>query len=367
MYSKEMIPLAKPVLYSIKAFDATKDHVFTFRWNGGSLKRCKIVIKDNVSGVTKCELSAETMRSQITMPANSVLNQKTPYNIVVTAVYVSSDGSEAEATSDPEIFYCFATPVFYVNMSNEQQVQNSSYTVDLTYSQTQSEELNEYRFILYGNDSTTVADDSGSLYNSQNRSYSLSNLEDNSRYYLRVTGETVNGMICDTGKIPFVVQYLYPISYTDIEIENRSLYGDIMLNSNYVSVDGTKSANGYFVDGNTKLNLTDNGAYCVFDSGYSIGFEKNFKSILDFSGVVASSVFYTMAAPDGTTIKVALNTSLFDGNDKPQTYLMLTERKGNLTRVIVSNYIEDYDISSTNLRMSLVRNGAYYSLKLIRL
>jgi hypothetical protein len=100
--------------------------------------------------------------------------------------------------------------------------------------------------------------------------YTIPNLIESNTYYLRATGETVNGMLLDTGYIQVLVNYTKPKGYSQVIAQNRYNSGDILVRSYIISIDGEsiKTAK-YIIDGNDMLiDLSETGAGVIYDKGY---------------------------------------------------------------------------------------------------
>lgn len=140
--------------------------------------------------------------------------------------------------------------------------------------------LNTYRFTLY-NASQIEISTSGTMYATNIQSsyqgdtvltplaYTFSGLADNTTYYLKIDGLTVNGTQVTTGMVQFVVRYSTPSSFAQLTAVNNCDKGYIRLESNVVLIDGTAFPEPIYID-NEKIALTRDGSYVLFDKGYNI-------------------------------------------------------------------------------------------------
>ena len=196
----------------------------------------------------------ETFQLKHIVAANSLSNGKT-YN---AEIYVIDSSEIMSPVSDKIIFKCFTNPTWsFSNLIPDQIIRNSSYQIQLTYSQTEGELLNSYQISLY-NSSQSLLHQSGILYNSDILSYSVSNLSDNRQYYVRATGKTVNGMDLDTSFIPISVNYLSPALYSLITLENQPIDGSIKISYNVQLVTGKSNTDDPTYIDSTKVDLKAN-------------------------------------------------------------------------------------------------------------
>jgi len=129
----------KPILYFLPSFDATKGTTIKFSWLGNQPLSNTIIIRDNNTNVIIYEKMLQTMRLEHTIPADSGLVNGTLYNITVKVMDARGVSSE---WSDVQLFYCYSTPIFKINIEPGQIVQAQTYGVDITYEQPEGELYN---------------------------------------------------------------------------------------------------------------------------------------------------------------------------------------------------------------------------------
>lgn len=323
----------KPILYSKNAFDASIETVFSFSWNGNQAFKNKIVIRDNSTNIVAYEAIQETFQLKHIVAANSLSNGKT-YN---AEVYVIDSSGTIGSASDKVIFKCFTSPVWsFSNLIPNQIIRNSSYQIQLIYSQIEGELLNSYQVSLY-NSSQSLLHQSGILYNSENLQYSVSNLSDNTQYYIRATGRTVNGMELDTGFIPVSVEYTTPALYSLVQLENLPRDGQIKISYNVQLVTGKCNIDEPVYIDDTKVDLTANGVYVKFDEGFLIQGDGIFQIVAqDFNDY---SVIYEWSN-DIDKLELKYMRGEFASQTVEKAYFILRAYNQLNNYVIYSNYID---------------------------
>ena len=217
--------MAKPSILRILPFDAEAEYIVQMNYTGNLPYSNKITIYDaatlEVIPNPTDEIDyvyTDTVQSHIfrhTIPAKTLVNGK---KYAIDCQMFDSNGTPS-AISDKVYFYCFKKPVFeFINLKDEGVVQNSIITLDIKYSQTNWEDLYNYRFHLY-NDTYTLLTQSDILYDIANPTYTFNGLENKTTYYARATGTTKNGIELDTGYIQFFTDFKNPNSYARLYTE----------------------------------------------------------------------------------------------------------------------------------------------------
>lgn len=266
----------KPILYKIKTFDATKDNVFKFVWDGNQSFGNICVIRDNTTNEVIYSQSQTTMRLEHNIFSSTLINGVW-YNVVIASIDVNGNVSDY---SDPIVFYCLSTPILtFTNIEPNTIIRNASYKVSLFYYQAENETLESYDINLYDN-SKNLLQTSGLVYSSNNLEYTLTSLEDNQTYYVHATCYTVNGISGETDYIPISVNYTQPDYYALLTLENIKDNGYIKLQSNIRAVECVVDGTPIFVDGdyidlsNNTLSINKDYAldndYIIKFSGYDL-------------------------------------------------------------------------------------------------
>lgn len=261
----------KPILYKINTFDATKDNVFKYIWEGNQSFGNICIIRNNVDNTVVYSQSETSMRLEHNLSANTLKNGVW-YNVVIASIDINGNIS---SYSDPMVFYCLSTPTLsFTNIEFNNVIRNASYKVSMSYSQIENETLESYEISLYDN-SKNLLQSSGVVYSSTNLEYTLTSLEDNQTYYVRGTCYTVHGMEGETEYVPISVNYTQPDYYALLTLENVKNNGYIKLQSNIRAVECVINGTPIFVNGeyiNLHNNiLSVNKDYSV-DSDYVIKF-----------------------------------------------------------------------------------------------
>ena len=257
--------LNKPQLYieSSYAFDAKYEREFKYLWPSGNNQSVAntLVIRDNETNTIVYNQKQQTLLLKHVLPANTLQNGKT-YNV---SIQVFDRENNASEFSDTLIFKCYTTPIISLNITPEQVIRSASYLFTINYSQIEGEELQYYSLELYDGNKQFLYN-TGAKYNIES-GITLTDLNDNTSYYIKAYSQTINHMEIETDLILFHVEYIKPELYSYMTVENRDLYGDIQLTSFLVSIEGSG------IDG--EATFIDN-KYVDTVNGTSIKFENNF-------------------------------------------------------------------------------------------
>ena len=259
--------LSKPQLYidASYAFDARYEREFKYLWPSGNNQSVAntLIIRDNETNTIVYNTKQETLLLKHVLPANTLQNGKI-YNVCIQVFDRDNNSSEF---SDTLIFKCYTTPTLSLNIINEQVIRSSSYLFIVSYNQIEGEELQYYSLELYDGNKQRLYN-TGAKYNIE-AGVTLSDFTDNTSYYIKAYGQTINHMEIETDFILFHVEYIKPELYSYMTVENRELYGDIQFTSFLVSIEG-KGVNGEptYIDGDYVDTI--NGTDIRFDDNFSI-------------------------------------------------------------------------------------------------
>ena len=318
-----------PVLLNKKPFDAEKECRLQFTYSGSQIFKYKLIIRENSSNteIESGDLTGEPvyeqevawMNTYVIVPANTLENGKS-YNF---QLIVYDKDQIPSSPSSPVVLKCLKTPVFkFANVptppASPMIVKNSYLDVEMIYEQENGELLNEYYVMLYAVNTTSLVYTSDIKY-ADNLTVRITELMDDTVYYVRAIGSTVNGMEMDTGLIQFSCDYLKPDLFMKFRADNIPEEGSARLSSNFVMVEGkTNSAELKFEDGE-KVNLL-NGDKVWFDDGYKIddGFtlSMNVEDIPDFTTFLR---FYAGTA----VVELSWNYGYFAESDDKRYYIEL--------------------------------------------
>jgi len=356
--------LTRPILYSTVAFDAFKEHTFSFNVIGGDqVVRNKLTIIRQSDGIEIYSGIQETFSYVHTLPAGSLaLDPNENPNGKAYNAYIQTENSNGESSANSNIiqFYCFTTPSFeFIDFPTI--VENQSFDFTVFYSQLESESLNSYKFDLYDVQGNIVAT-SGTLYTANpsgtvNVSYRFDGFSNNTTYYIKATGITTQGTQISTNLLSFFVQYVPPTSYSIVELNNNCDGGYITVKSNLASIEGESyPETPTYVDDNTAIDLTGNGNYVSWDNHFSI--DGDFTASLwghDFNN---NTTIITMKnETEGNILTVN-----YIEEENNMYYVELLVKENNITYYIYSDSV--YVLSGDNLQVWIKRIGNFYKIEL---
>lgn len=325
----------KPALYNISAFDATKEKTITFNWSGNQAFKNECIIRNNTTNTIVYQNTQETLQLKHDIRADA-LNNGVLYNITIKVIDKNNNISEE---STPVLFYCYSTPLLsFSNVSENQIIQNSSYQINLSYNQTEGEQLQYFQVLLYSMNKNLIWS-SGVKYDTSTLSVTISDLDDNGTYFLRATGYTINGMELDTGYMNFSVDYELPSMYSIVTLENKAEEGMIKIQSNIISLEGK-----YY--GEEPIPYEDDEYISLYDKNYvsfDEGFSLNNNFTINFKGKNFSYGKNILAITDGEkTINITHRKGIFlSENNIEKAYFELEVESAFSPYKINSNY---YDI-----------------------
>lgn len=260
--------MAQPVLYTIPSFDAALGTNIPFAYEGDQVFGNELVIVDNETDAQVYDITmSDWMRMYHTIGVDSGLVNGKYYACKIRVFNINGEPSD---WSTWRSFYCFKTPVLsFTNIQAGQILDQSEYTFLLSYQQEQNEPLNTYNVMLY-NANRVLLRSSDTLYGANELSYTIRQLEDSTQYYIRATGDTLNGMSVDTGYISFSVKYVVPTYWTYVDLSNNKDDGSIRISCNIRSITGVFGGDGdpTYNDDNTMIDLTGSGDSVVFNDGF---------------------------------------------------------------------------------------------------
>lgn len=258
--------VAQPVLYMIPSFDAALGANINFAYEGEQVFANELAIYDNETGAQVYDQKISWMRTYHTIDAGKLSNGKYYY----CKIRVFNKTGNASDWSAQRSFRCFTTPVFGIsNLTADQIVQDSEIRLIFTYTQKEDEPLNTYAVTLYNANHVQISK-SETLYGVDALEYTLKNLEDGTKYYVRVTGETLNGMAIDSGYVPFSVKYITPSYWTFVDLSDNN-DGTVRISCNIRILSGRFEGDGNqtYINDNNMIDLRD-GSRVIFDDGFTI-------------------------------------------------------------------------------------------------
>ena len=347
----------KPILYSTNAFDSGFEHDFKFSWTGNQAFKNRLRIYKNIDNTLVYDTTQTTMQLFHVLPANILVNG-IEYNCEISVF--DNNNLESEF-STKVIFKCLTNPSYsFTNLTSGQIVKNATFSSTLLYSQTQGELLDSYNISLYDNGQKLVYK-SDTKYDTDVLSDTLSGLNDNSQYYLRSEGITINGMTVDTGLIQFSVEYLKPSIFSKIPLENVN--GGIKISCNIIIVTGECSIeNPTYID-NKKIDLTNEGVTVTFDEGFNITDNFTMQYVgCDFTNY-STILEYTA---ENKNLTLTYYKALIKGESVEKVYVNLKVKGSVTTYTIVSNRI-NVPLETDMLNIWIRKINNLYEVKLTNL
>lgn len=254
--------MARPILNKIQPFDANYDYEISISWTGNRAYANRIIIRDNETNSVVFDDTISTFALKHTIPAYTLTNGKK----WVIEAQVYDEENTPSSLSEKTLFYTFATPDFYFeNIPEGGNVTDTSFTASVYYFSSDWENISSYRFYLY-DASRKVLLESNTFSDDINISYTYRGLDNNTVYYIRCVGVTVNGMSIDTGYVEINVRYANPNDYARIYTTALPNQGCVQVASNLIIVQYNGTDEFEYVDG--MIDLRDKTLY--YDEGFLI-------------------------------------------------------------------------------------------------
>lgn len=237
--------MAKPVILRVNPFDATKDYEITLSWLGNRAHANRIIIYDNDTNNVVFDDTVSSFALKHTIPAYTLVNSK---KYVIQAQVYDIENIPS-SLSNKVLFYTFATPDFYFEgLSENSVISNSSFTATVHYYSDDWEEINKYNFYLYDASKKQLLE-SNEMTDDYDISYTYKGLDNNTVYYIRCIGVTVNGMELDTGYEEITVKYENPNTYARIYATPLPSQGCIQVATNLIIIQYNGTDDFEYIDG----------------------------------------------------------------------------------------------------------------------
>lgn len=254
--------MAKPVILHVNPFDANKPYEISLSWTGNRAHANRILIYDNETNKLVFDDMVSTYALKHIIPAYTLINGK-KYVIQAQTYDVENIASPL---SDKVLFYTFETPDFYFNnIPENNKITNASFSASIYYYSSDWEDISTYKFYLYDSTKRQLLE-SNSMTDSFDISYPYRGLENNTIYYIRCLGITVNGMELDTGYVEINVKYENPNSYARIYTTALPSQGCVKVDTNLIIIQYNGTDSFEYADG--MINLIDKTLY--YDEGFLI-------------------------------------------------------------------------------------------------
>jgi hypothetical protein len=238
---------------NIIPFDATKDYIFYFSANGSDqITKNQITIYDSSDNSIAFDETILSFSLQHLLPANKLINGKS----YIVKIRAGNNSNVWSSYSDLIPFKCLSTPVISISNVVNETINNQTFNFQGTYSQSQNEQLQSYRFLLYDSNQTLIASSLEILYSQDNSlSHEFSGMENNEKYYIEFIITTVNNIQVSTEKIVFTVSYITPRFNVSLTLENIQDKGAVQLYAEVIQIIGYSSGIMNFID-NEEVDLS---------------------------------------------------------------------------------------------------------------
>ncbi len=254
--------MAKPHIQRITPFDANKPYEISLLWSGNRAHANRIIICENETNNVVFDDMVSSFSLKHTIPAYTLKNNQR-YTIQAQTFDVENIPS---ALSNKMLFYTFATPDFYFeDLSENPVISNSSFTATVHYYSDDWEDISKYVFYLYDATKKQLLQ-SSEMIDSYDISYTYKGLDNNTVYYVRCIGVTVNGMELDTGYQEITIKYENPNTYARIYATPLPSQGCIQVATNLIIIQYNGSDEFEYIDG--MIDLRDKTLY--YDEGFLI-------------------------------------------------------------------------------------------------
>lgn len=316
----------------------------TFTWTGNQAFKNRLRIYNNITGELVYDVTQESFRLSHTIEANSIQNGYNYYAII--SVF---DVNDIESQpSNALVFYCYSTPTVSLNIENNKIIRNSYYDILIDYFQPEGELLDAYRLYLY-NGLHELIYSTQIIYDLASMTVQLTNLEDNTDYYVQVEGSTINGLEFITEEYHFYVEYINANVFMVCGLENTD--GKIQVQSNVIAIEGKCTIDEKYIDGAIDLR-----------TGY-VYFDDNFQLSEDFSLFLTGYDFQVnqMICNIGNTAYVYFRQGAYESiNNQLKYYFELLVPTAISTYRIQSNFIDD-----TSATIWIQKISDLYNIKVV--
>lgn len=368
--------LTTPILQQMAAFDALQEVEFAFSvpTGGDQVTANWLTIVQQSSGAIVYQAKETTFSYIHTLPANTLSNLvgtgSVPTNYYTAYLQTVSASAATSSNSNSISFYCYSTPVLtFSNLPSGNQINNSSYSFQITYTQEQGELLNSYEINLYDT-SNNLLDTSGVLYVGSTsapptvESYVFSGFADGTSYYIQAVGTTVNNTTFSSVLTQITVKYTTPIIYSAISLSQNCDGGYVLLESNLSNISGTSNPSPPTYIGTEGVDLTASGSYVNWA-----------QSQFDLSGDFTLQIWGKNFTPNTNTItlrnslgyKIEINYRNQEHSDIFESCFDCTVTSSNLSYYIHSNYIYPVPATTDTVQVWLRRIGNIYQLNMYNL
>lgn len=316
-----------------------------FSWTGNQAFKNRLRVYNNNTGELVYDVTQESFKLSHTIQANALQNGYCYYGII--SVFDVNDVESQQ--SNALIFYCYSTPTITLNIDNDQIVRNSYYDMMIDYYQPEGEQLDAYKVYLY-NGLHELIYSTEIIYDLSSMTVPLTNLEDNTDYYVQVEGSTINGLEFLTNEYHFYVEYVNADVFMVCGLENVD--GKIQVQSNVIAIEGKCTVEEKYIDGAIDVR-----------TGY-VYFDDNFQLSKDLSILITGYDFQVnqMICNIGNTAYVYFRQGVYEStNNESKYYFELLVPTDISTYRIQSDFIDD-----TSATIQIQKVSDLYNVRVVK-
>lgn len=314
-------------------------------WTGGHVLGNRIIIYNNETNEVVYDKTSTSFVLKHTIPAHTLVNGK---KYVIQAQIYNTDNIPS-ALSDKILFYTFETPDFYFEeITNNSIIENSTFVASIHYYSADWEDISKYIFYLYDASKKKLIE-SSELTDSININYTYQGLDNNTVYYIRCIGNTVNGMELDTGYIEITVKFENPNTYARIYATPLPSQGCIQVATNLIIIQYNGTDSFDYIDG--MIDLRDKTLY--YDKGFLI--ENDFTVLIRGMNLWQTADIFKMR---NNNMELTLSSHIYS-DGKLRFRLLVPNGVGNYLLYSEEQVFENTDMISIAIR----RINNVYQLK----
>ena len=337
--------MAKPYIQKITPFDASKDYEIHISWTGNRAHANRIIIYDNETNNLIFDDLISSFALKHTIPAYTLTNGK-KYVIQAQTYDVENIASPL---SDKVLFHTFETPDFYFsNVPENGKITNASFPASIYYYSSDWEDISTYKFYLYDSTKKQLLE-SNAMTDSFDISYTYRGLENNTVYYVRCMGVTVNGMELDTGFTEITVKYENPNAYSRIYSTALPSQGCVQVATNLIIIQYNGTDSFEYPDG--MIDLRDKTIY--YNEGFLI--EDDFTVLIRGINLWQNADLFKMS---NGNLGLTLSSHIYSGG-KLRFRLLVPNGLGNYLLYSDEQVFENEDMVTIAIR----RKNNVYQLK----
>ena len=338
--------MAKPIILRVNPFDANKDYEIVLSWSGNRAHANRIIICDNETNAVVFDDTVSSFTLKHIIPAYTLQNNK-KYTIQAQVYDVENIPS---ALSNKILFFTFATPDFYFeNLSENPVIDNSSFAATVHYYSEDWEDISKYIFYLYDASKKQLLE-SSEMTDSYDISYTYKGLDNNTVYYVRCVGVTVNGMELDTGYVEITVKFENPNTYARIYATPLPSQGCIQVSTNLIIIQYNGTDEFEYIDG--MIDLRDKTLY--YNKGFLI--ENDFTVIIRGMNLWQNADLFKM---HNCNLGLTLSSHIYTDN-KLRFRLLVPNGAGNYLLYSEAQVFDNDDMVTVVIR----RKNNVYQLKI---